>query len=134
MQGSCLWCPDALGRWRSMAAEARGEWSPVQGELVPPRNSSDALCKRELTAESARNDGRRAGGLLRPECGSDLRGERGPGPGGRQGLLAGLGCRAWAQVLLGLEGPGRDQAQVLWMGLGFLDQDPPCSTPRPGHR
>lgn len=56
-----------------MAAEMRGEWSPVQGELVPPRNSSDALCKGELTAESARNDGRRAGGgLLRPECGSDL--------------------------------------------------------------
>lgn len=59
--------------------------------------------------------------LLRPECGSDLRGERGPGPGSRRGLLDGLGCRARAQVLLGLEGPGRDQAHVLWMGLGFSD-------------
>ena len=65
--------------------------------------------------------GGRGGVLLRPECGSDLRGERGPGPGRRRGLLAGLGCRARAQVLLGLEGPGRDQAHVLWMGLGFSD-------------
>lgn len=50
-----------------------GEWGPVQGGSFPPEIAQMPYVKGELTAESARNDGRRAGGgLLRPECGSDL--------------------------------------------------------------
>lgn len=118
------------GRWLQKrggnGAPCRGSSFPQEIAQMPYVRVSSLQSLPGMTA-----GGR--GGLLRPECGSDLRGERGPGPGGRQGLLAVLGCRAGAQVLLGLEGPGRDQAQVLWMGLGFLDQDPPCSTLRPGH-
>lgn len=78
-----------------MAAEMRGEWSPVQGELVPPRNSSDALCKGELTAESARNDGRRAGGGCLGRSVAPIYEER-----GAQGLAAGGACwLAWGAEL-----------------------------------
>lgn len=42
--GSPLLGPDPLGWWWLVAGAGEGKWSPVQGELIPPRNSSHALC------------------------------------------------------------------------------------------